>query len=154
MPTTLEADYLIIGAGATAMAFADTLLTETDATIAMLDRRHCPGGHWNDAYPFVRPHSPSSFYGVNSAPLGLDRIETNGTNRGHMELASGAEIVGYFDQVMRQRFLPSGRVTFLATHDYHNGAATSRLSGKSVDLQARLFSAACRSRSHECEQSS
>ena len=40
----IEADYLIIGAGAVGMAFADTLLSETQATIALVDRRHRPGG--------------------------------------------------------------------------------------------------------------
>ncbi|MEL7220498.1 MAG: hypothetical protein AAGJ93_04215 [Bacteroidota bacterium] len=35
---TLEADYLIIGCGAMAMAFVDTLLTETDASIIIVDR--------------------------------------------------------------------------------------------------------------------
>ena len=42
---TLEADYVIVGAGAVAMAFADSLLTDTDASIVMVDRRHKPGGH-------------------------------------------------------------------------------------------------------------
>ena len=51
------------------MAFADTLLSETEATMALVDRRHRPGGHWNDAYPFVRPHQPPSFYGVSSRSL-------------------------------------------------------------------------------------
>src|SRR5262245_52072374 len=56
----IEADYLVIGAAATAMAFVDTLLRETaDATVVMVDRGHHPGGHWNDAYPFVRLHQPS-----------------------------------------------------------------------------------------------
>ena len=53
---TLEADYVVVGAGAVAMAFADTLLTDTDASIIMVDRRHKPGGHWNDSYTFVRLH--------------------------------------------------------------------------------------------------
>jgi len=54
MTQTLSADYLIIGSGAMGMAFADTLLTESDATIIMVDRFAKPGGHWNVAYPFVR----------------------------------------------------------------------------------------------------
>ena len=41
---TLEADYVIVGSGAVAMAFADTLLTDTEASIVMVDRRHKPGG--------------------------------------------------------------------------------------------------------------
>lgn len=36
----IETDYLVIGAGATAMAFVDTLLSETDAHVVMVDRHH------------------------------------------------------------------------------------------------------------------
>ena len=56
-----ETDYLIVGCGAAAMAFADVILDETDATITIVDRRDAPGGHWNDAYPFVKPHQPSTW---------------------------------------------------------------------------------------------
>ena len=33
------------------MAFVDTLLTETDATVVLIDENHQPGGHWNSVYP-------------------------------------------------------------------------------------------------------
>ena len=59
--TSISADYLVIGGGAMGMAFTDTLVAETDATIAVVDRHHQPGGHWNDAYPYVRLHQPSAF---------------------------------------------------------------------------------------------
>ena len=62
----LSTDYLIIGSGALGMAFADQLLTETDADMVIVDRRHMPGGHWNDAYPFVRLHQPSAFSRVST----------------------------------------------------------------------------------------
>jgi cation diffusion facilitator CzcD-associated flavoprotein CzcO len=62
----LETDYLVVGAGATGMAFVDTLVAESDADVVMVDRRHRPGGHWLDAYPFVRLHQPSANYGVTS----------------------------------------------------------------------------------------
>lgn len=55
---TVQTDYLVIGAGASGMAFADTLLSETDHEIILLDRRADPGGHWVDAYPFVELHQP------------------------------------------------------------------------------------------------
>jgi hypothetical protein len=116
-PGTIEADYVIVGAGAMGMAFADVILTETDATVAVVDRGNRPGGHWNHAYPFVRLHQPSSFYGVNSRPLGTDRKDTEGWNSGLYELASGAEVVAYYDHVMHQQFVPSGRVTYLPMHD-------------------------------------
>ena len=97
----IEADYLVVGAGAMGLAFADVILTETDATIAIVDRYGSPGGHWTRAYPFVRLHQPSAFYGVNSKKLGSSRKDTAGGNAGLFELASGAEVVAYFDQVMR-----------------------------------------------------
>lgn len=135
---TLEADYLIIGAGAVAMAFADTLLSDTDASIVMVDRRHKPGGHWNDSYPFVRLHGPSINYGVNSRPLGTGRIDQVGLNEGLHELASGHEICAYFDQVMRQRFLPSGRVTYLPLSNYtDDGVVTSLVTGERTLVTAR-----------------
>jgi cation diffusion facilitator CzcD-associated flavoprotein CzcO len=52
----MQVDYLIVGAGAVGLAFLDTLFSETDATFAIVDRRDAPGGHWNDAYPYVRLH--------------------------------------------------------------------------------------------------
>jgi hypothetical protein len=108
----IEADYLIVGAGAAGMAFADTLLTDTDARILMVDRHHRPGGHWNDAYPFVRLHQPSAYYGVNSRELSHGTKDAVGWNKGLYDLAGGAEVLGYYDQLMQQHFLPSGRVQY------------------------------------------
>ena len=115
---SVDADYLIIGSGAVGMAFADVLLKESNASIVMVDRHHRPGGHWNDAYPFVRLHGPSATYGVNSRKLGSDRKDATGLNKGLYELASGAEIVSYFDQVMTQQFIASGRVKYFPMSNY------------------------------------
>jgi len=112
MTENLETDYFIIGAGAAAMAFADELLTSSNARITMVDRRDRPGGHWNDAYPFVRLHQPSAYYGVNSRELGHRTRDAVGLNKGLYDLSSGAEVLAYFDQVMQQRLLPSGRVQY------------------------------------------
>jgi hypothetical protein len=126
----LTTDYLIIGSGAAGMSFADQLLTETNANIVIVDRHHLPGGHWNDAYPFVRLHGPSAFYGVGSRQLGNDCIDVSGPNKGYYELASGAEIVSYFDKLMQERFLPSGRVQYFPMCEYlGDGRFVSRLSG-------------------------
>lgn len=113
------------------MAFVDTLLTETDSSFVMVDRHHMPGGHWCDAYPFVRLHQPSAFYGVPSTELGSNRIDETGSNAGFYELASGAEVSAYFERVMRERFLPSGRVQYFSMCDYvGDGNFRSLLSGK------------------------
>ena len=95
------------------MAFTDALIAESDARVLMVDRRHGPGGHWNDAYPFVRLHQPSAFYGVPSRVLGEDRIDTTGPNAGFYERATAAEICHYFQEVMDETLLPSGQVDFL-----------------------------------------
>lgn len=105
-------DYLVKGCGASAMAFVDVMLRETDANFAIVDKRPSPGGHWNDAYPFVRLHQPSALYGVASRPLGYGRLDERGSNAGLHELASGVEVADYFHQVMRDHFLPSGRVRY------------------------------------------
>ena len=117
----IETDYLVIGSGASGMAFADTLLQETQGTdthITLVDRHAKPGGHWNDAYPFVTLHQPSAFYGVNSMALGEDRIDTAGANQGLYELASGSEISAYYDKVMNQKLLPSGRLSYFPMSNY------------------------------------
>jgi hypothetical protein len=114
----LETDYLVVGAGALAMAFVDSLIEHSDADVVMVERRHRPGGHWLDSYPFVQLHQPSRYYGVNSTPLGQDRIEPEGMDTGFSERASGAEICGYYDEIMRHRFLGSGRVRFVPMCDY------------------------------------
>jgi hypothetical protein len=136
--SALTTDYLIIGSGAFGMAFADQLLTETDADMAIVDRHHMPGGHWNDAYSFVRLHAPSAFYGVGSRALGSNRIDESGFNKGYYELASSAEITSYFDRVMRERFLPSGRVHYFPMCDHlGNGRFRSCLSGEVHEIKFR-----------------
>lgn len=133
--TELTADYLVVGSGATGMAFTDALVTETAATVVMVDRHHRPGGHWNDAYPYVRLHQPSSFYGVNSRPLGGEVKDQTGWNAGLYELASGAEVCAYFDHVMRRQFLPSGRVRYFPRCAYEgDGRFTSIPSGREFQV--------------------
>lgn len=114
----IETDYLVVGAGAAAMAFTDALLAHSDATVTVVDRRHAPGGHWNDAYPYVRLHQPSALYGVSSVPLGHDTLDVEGTNAGFYELAGANEIRAYFDHVMQHHFLRGGRVRYLPCCDY------------------------------------
>jgi NAD(P)-binding Rossmann-like domain len=135
----IDTDYLIIGAGAVGLAFADTLLEQTDATITIVDRHGKPGGHWNDAYSFVALHQPSAYYGVDSMKLGEDRKDDMGVNKGLYELASGPEVSGYFERVMRTRLLPSGRVTFYPMSDYRGsqdgkGMFVSLLSGSETTV--------------------
>lgn len=121
MGRDLEADYLVVGAGASGMAFVDSLITSCNAQVVIVDRRHGPAGHWNDTYPFIRLHQPSAYYGVNSLPLGSDTIDGQGVNAGMYERASGNEICAYYERVMRDQLLPSGRVRFFPQCHYLGG---------------------------------
>lgn len=138
----IETDYLIVGAGASGMAFADALVANSDADVVLVDRRHRPGGHWNDDYAFVRLHQPSAFYGVNSLPLGRDRITDSGFDSGFYERATAAELCEYYDRVLDEQLLPTGRVRFLGMHDYLGDFSSehtirSRVTGDAVPVTVR-----------------
>jgi len=135
--TTLETDYLVVGAGAMGMAFTDTLVTETDAQVVIVDRGHAPGGHWNRAYPFVRLHQPSAYYGVNSRGLGSDSIDQLGWNKGLYELATVGEICAYFERVMHQDLLPSGQVSYFPMAEYLGDGRFRTLAGGDHTVHVR-----------------
>ena len=116
-----ETDYLIIGAGAVGLSFADTLLDEDpDCHITIVDKHAKPGGHWVDAYSFVTLHQPSATYGVNSMELCPDRVDTDGHNAGMYPLAKHSEILSYYSKLMSERFIPSGRVAYHPLTEYRS----------------------------------
>ena len=124
----LETDYLVVGAGASGMAFVDSLLTNSDAEVVLVDRRHRAGGHWLDAYPFVRLHQPSAYYGVNSRVLGSNRIDEAGPNAGFYERATASEICDYYNRVLEEQFVASGRVRFVPMSEYQGRTVTGTTS--------------------------
>jgi hypothetical protein len=99
------------------LAFADALIAEADVDVTLIDRRPACGGHWVDAYPFVRLHSPSAFYGVSSLPLGEDRVDRTGENAGFYERATGAEVREYF-ALVASRLVGAGQVRVLSEHEH------------------------------------
>ncbi len=142
---TPDCDYLVVGSGAVGMAFVDVLFHETDARMVIVDRHHGPGGHWNDAYPFVRLHQPSAYYGVNSRRLGSEVRDATRLNLGMCDRATGAELVSYYEQLM-QAFLASGRVHYFPMCNYVGDYKTvhefkSLMSGemKSVNVRKKII---------------
>ena len=134
---TVEADYLLVGAGAMGLAFADALLAESDATIAIVDAHPAPGGHWNEAYAFVRLHQPSSSYGVSSMPLGReDQKDETGINAGLYHCASGDEVRRYFGEVM-ERLLATGRVRHFPSCHWVGGGRFVSSSGDEGEVTIR-----------------
>ncbi|MGE0158286.1 MAG: NAD(P)-binding protein [Gemmatimonadales bacterium] len=138
---SVETDYLVVGAGAMGMAFTDALIDHADVHVTLVDRRHAPGGHWNDAYPFVQLHQASVFYGVASTVLGDGAVQTSGPETGLQERARQSQIRAYYDDILQRRFVGSGRVTFLGGSEYHTDGGfhrvTSRVSGETVQVHVR-----------------
>ena len=60
---TLEVDYLVVGAGAAGMAFTDEILTHSDATVALVDRRHAPRRATLKFLPMPDPLSSACHHG-------------------------------------------------------------------------------------------
>ena len=144
MTTLIEPDYLVVGAGAAGMAFTDALIDNTAASVVMVDRRHSAGGHWLDAYGFVRLHQASAFYGVPSTLLGGGRIQQSGPEAGLHERASAAEVCAYYDRVLHERMLASGRVAFYPGCEYLGDRRfVSQVSGRryEVGMGARVVDA-------------
>ena len=139
----IEADYLVVGAGAMGMAFTDTVISESEATVVIVDRACQPGGHWTTAYPFVRLHQPSAYYGVNSRALGNNTIDQVGWNQGLNELAPVGEVCAYFDAVMQQQFLPTGRVEYFPMSEYLGDGRFRTLAGTeyAVTVKRRVVDA-------------
>jgi hypothetical protein len=138
----IDTDYLVVGVGASGLAFADALVAETkDVEVAVIDRQPAPGGHWLHAYPFVRLHTPSAYYGVNSLALGENRIDQAGENAGYYERATGDEVCEHF-AAAAAGLTGTGRVRVLTCHDYlergsEGGQVRDLNTGELHDVTAR-----------------
>lgn len=118
MEGIVDVDYVVVGAGAMGMAFVDALTAAApDVSVAIVERRHGAGGHWLEAYGFVRLHQASAFYGVASTLLGGGRVQIEGPERGLHERASAVEVCAYYARVL-ERLTSTGRVTFHGRSTY------------------------------------
>jgi hypothetical protein len=134
MTRAIEADYLVVGAGAMGMAFTDALIDHADVRVALVDRRHSVSGHWLEAYPFVRLHQASAFYGVPSTLLGGGQLQQSGPEAGLQERATQPEICAYYSSVL-DWMVESGRVDFHPNSEYVGGRAfVSRISGQRFEV--------------------
>lgn len=137
MTRTIDADYLVVGAGAMGMAFTDALIDHADVRVVLVDRRHGVSGHWLEAYPFVRLHQASAFYGVASTLLGGGQLQQRGPEAGLQERATQSEICTYYARVL-DRMVESGRVELLANSEYlGDRTVVSRISGERVTVPER-----------------
>ena len=120
------------------MGFVDTLIEHSDADVVIVDRRHRPGGHWLDSYPFVQLHQPSMNYGVNSTPLGQDRLETR---RRRCRILRAGQWNGDLRLLRRGHASPllaSGQVRFFPMCDYLGDRRfRSRVTGAETEVSVR-----------------
>lgn len=131
-------DYLVVGAGLSGLGFVDSLLEVSDADVVMVDRRPGVGGHWQDAYPFLRLHQPSAAYGIGAVTLHEDRREAAGPDVGCYARASATEVLAHFETVLRDRLQASGRVRFLPRTEYgEDGSLRSLLTGETRSVEVR-----------------
>jgi len=134
---TVEADYLVVGAGAMGMAFTDALTDHADVRVALIDRRHSVSGHWLEAYPFVRLHQASALYGVASTLLGGGQLQQRGPEEGLQERATQSEICAYYARML-DRMVESGKVEFFANSEHvGDRAVVSRISGERFEVPER-----------------
>jgi hypothetical protein len=116
------------------MAFIDALTEHADVRVALVDRRHSVSGHWLEAYPFVRLHQASAFYGVASTLLGGGQLQQRGPEEGLQERATQAEICAYYARML-DRMLESGKVQFFPNSEYvGDSTVISRISGQRFEV--------------------
>jgi hypothetical protein len=117
------------------MAFTDALTEHADVRVALVDRRHSVSGHWLEAYPFVRLHQASAFYGVASTLLGGGQLQQRGPEEGLHERATQAEICAYYAGVL-DRMVQSGKVEFFPNSEYvGDSTVVSRVSRRRVEVR-------------------
>ena len=125
----LEADYVVIGGGALSLAFVDELIHKSqDITAIVVEKRGKPGGHWNDAYDFVRLHQPAAWYGVNSENLG----------KGGPDLASKSQILAYYELVV-EKLVSTNRVKFFFQCEYLEDGRIISLIEPGLEYQVSVF---------------
>ena len=118
--TQLACDYLVVGAGAAAIAFIDTLLTRHPSTkIVLVDKNPIPGGHWVNAYGYVRLHQPSIVYGIASRQLEGNWMKLLA---GRLTLpwnhrASKDEILGYYASYIQDK-VAAGQIQYFPNSMY------------------------------------
>ena len=138
MARSVDTDYLVVGAGAAGMAFVDALVDhDPTAHATLVDRRDAPGGHWRDAYPFVRLHQASQLYGVASTRLGGGQVQRSGPEQGLHERATRTQLWDYYAAVLAERLVPTGRVEFLGGHEYRDGQVVDLATGREVEVRVR-----------------
>ena len=109
----IKSDYVIVGAGAMGMAFADEIFSNSDCSISIIDKRPAPGGHWQDSYSFIVTEQSAESYGVNSQEF----ENTCANQEGYGHQASSKEIKAYYARLI-SKYIDSGRVDYYPNSEF------------------------------------
>ena len=102
------------------MAFADTLLCETPARVAIIDRYDRPGGMWNDAYAFKQLEHAANQFGARSFPIS-DFLKTQPNWHSGQPILRD-NVLAYFETLMKDHILATGRAKYFpATEHLRSG---------------------------------
>lgn len=126
----LEFDYIIIGSGLSGLTFADILLRETKARIAIVDQNSEPGGAWNDAYDHARLEIDPAQYGIPSVRMG-EFIRANGPESSTKAPAK-VEVLSYFKTLMIEHFLPTKRIHYFPRSKYVGAGRMKAISSNTL----------------------
>jgi hypothetical protein len=76
-----------------------------DTKIILIDKKGAPGGHWVDAYGYVRLHQPSIVYGIASKQLEGNWLKCMITNfiLPWKHRANKTEILSYFSDFVKEK---------------------------------------------------
>lgn len=129
-------DYIIIGKNIASLAFADTILVGSDATIAIIDDEKAMNRLRCDMATFQYSRVPDESVGIGSYTFEDWRTANHQTNEKSLHRA--ADLQAYLSHVLDHVILPSKRVqVFDRVEHFGSGRIKSIETGNVRDLLAR-----------------
>lgn len=122
----ITADYVVVGTGLSGLSFADTIISQSDATVALIDYKSAPGGYWRTAHDYMRFDLPPSLGGMNG--LALERRPTRGIDSNRNRPLNRQDMLAFFERLMSDRLLDSERVQYFSDC-YHLGSGVVQAVG-------------------------
>ena len=124
----ITVDYIVVGAGASGIAFADTIVGNSDFSVAIVDVNSAPGGHWHSAHDYHQLDLPAARAGMNGLPFSdLCRADPGRHDNAPAHIQT-SQVLDYYDRAMTDRLLASEQVQFFSDC-YHLGAGLMQAIG-------------------------
>lgn len=122
----ITADYVVVGTGLSGLSFADTIISGSDATVAMIDFNAAPGGYWQTSHDYMRLDTPNLMAGLNGVALARDRGRK--IQKRVQPTLTTRDMQAYFQRAMTEHLLESDRVQYFSDC-YHLGSGIAQAVG-------------------------